>query len=198
MIKKVAGFGMIAFWLGLTCIRLAVFSHDDIPEYEPIKEYDIVRATVIEAVMEKEIEQHHEETVEFLEMILESEYSTEEQKLMARLGMSEAGVLEVEAIQAVVQVAMNRKNSDDYPDTIEGVIYQKINGHPQFSTRDNGDPNEKCYTAVANAIASPEAFPTDMYWFNSEHYPNYGYPYTIIDGMYFSTETDYSTVEVEE
>lgn len=197
MIKKVAGFGMIAFWLGLTCIRIAVFSHDDTPEYEPIKEYDIVRATVMDAVMKTEVEHHQEETIELLEAILESEYSTEEQKLMARLGMSEAGVLEVDAIQAVIQVAMNRKNSDDYPDTIEGVIYQRINGHPQFSTQDNGDPNEKCYTAVANAIASPEAFPTDMYWFNSDHYPNYGYPYTVIDGMYFSTVTDYYA-EVEE
>lgn len=134
---------------------------------------------------------------EIPEVACACEYTDAEIQLMVRLAMSEAGKLDVDAIQAVVQTAMNRVKSDDYPDNITDVIYQKINGHRQFSTADNGDPNEKCYTAVENAIAYPEAFPTDMYWFNSDHVPNYGHYYTEIDGMYFSTVTDYNAEVIE-
>ena len=190
MIKRIAGFGIVAFWLGLTCIRCFLFLPEDTPEYTPIKEYGLIKATVLDVTEKKSTEQCEAEAVELIEMVLE-EYTAEEKMLMARLGMSEAGILEVKAIQGVIQTAMNRKNSDDYPDTIEGVIYQRINGHRQFSTQDNGEPNEKCYIAVANAIATPDEFPPDMYWFNSDHYPNYGYPYKEIDGMFFSTETNY-------
>lgn len=102
-------------------------------------------------------------------------------------GMREGGKLDVDAIQAIDQTIWNRVRSEDYPDTVEEVIYQKN----QFALHDNGEPNWKCYQAVENMLASPEAFPTDMYWFNSNHWPNYGYPYTVIDGMYFSTATDY-------
>jgi len=122
------------------------------------------------------------------------EYTEHDKYLFVLEGMREAGVKEVDAIHAVMQVIRNRQKSEDYPDTVEGVIYQEN----QFALHDNGEPNWKCYQALENMLASPEAFPMDMYWFNSEHYPNYGYPYTVIDGMYFSTVTDYNTVEVEE
>lgn len=108
-------------------------------------------------------------------------------------GMREGGVLDVDAIQAIDQTIWNRVKSEDYPNTVEEVIYQEN----QFALHDNGEPNLKCYQAVENMLASPEAFPTDMYWFHSGHWPNYGYPYTVIDGMYFSTATNYYA-EVEE
>lgn len=190
MIKRVAGFGTIAFWVTVTCIRLIISMPDNTPEMILFKDYAIVEPTE-KAVVEPDIIEAP------LPTIAEIEYVEAEILLMERLGMSEGGKLNVDAIQAIVQTAMNRKTSEKYPDTITDVIYQKINGCPQFSTADNGEPNWKCREAVQNAIASPEAFPTDMYWFNSEHYPNYGYPYTVIDGMYFSTETDYHTGEEE-
>lgn len=109
-------------------------------------------------------------------------------------GMREGGKLDVDAIQAIDQTIWNRVKSEDYPNTVEEVIYQEN----QFALHDNGEPNWKCYQAVENMLASPEAFPTDMYWFHSGHWPNYGYPYTIIDGMYFSTATDYNIMEAGE
>lgn len=182
MLKKIAGLGVISFWVMISFVRLALFTVDDVSETFSLTEYALVEKEVVEPVAEPIVE---------CAEVVECEYTEEEIKLMVRLAMSEAGKLSVDAIQGVVQTAMNRVKSDDYPDTITGVIYQRINGHPQFSTADNGEPNWKCEEAVRNAIASPEAFPTDMYWFNSIHTPNYGHYYTEIDGMYFSTETDY-------
>lgn len=190
MIKRVAGFGTIAFWVTVTCIRLVLSMPDDIHEMVLLKDYAIVKPTE-KVTVEPEVAE------EPLTTINNPEYTEEEIQLMVRLAMSEAGKLDVDAIQGVVQTAMNRVKSDDYPDTIEGVIYQKINGHPQFSTADNGEPNAKCYEAVRNAIECPDAYPVDMYWFNSIHTPNYGHYYTEVDGMYFSTETDYHTGEEE-
>ena len=162
MIKRIAGFGIVAFWLGLTCIRCFLFLPEDTPEYTPIKEYGLIKATVLDVTEKKSTEQCEAEAVELIEMVLE-EYTAEEKMLMARLGMSEAGILEVKAIQGVIQTAMNRKNSDDYPDTIEGVIYQRINGHRQFSTQ--GEPRLPCeylplkhQTATAPATRSHSEF----------------------------------------
>ena len=126
------------------------------------------------------------------------EYTDAEIAIFHRTGMSEAGTLCVEAIQAVTQVQMNRAKSDyqefaNY-NTIHDVVYGKAK---QFSTADNGEPNEKVIFAVECAIMNPEAFPLDMLWFNSDHWPAYGHPYTVIDGMYFSTVTNYNE-EVEE
>lgn len=186
MIKRVAGFGTIAFWVTVTCVRLITSIPDEIPEMILLKDYAIVepmeKATVEPDIIE-----------EPLTTIGKSEYTEEEIQLMVRLAMSEAGKLDVDAIQGVVQTAMNRVKSDDYPNTITEVIYQRINGCPQFLTADNGEPNAKCYEAVRNAIECPDAYPVDMYWFNSIHTPNYGHYYTEVDGMYFSTETDYYT-----
>lgn len=184
MLKKIAGLGVISFWVMVSFVRLALFTVDDVSETFSLTEYALVEKEVVEPVVEPIVE-----CIETVECV----YTEEEIQLMKRMGMSEGGKLNVDAIQAIVQTAMNRVKSEDYPDTITEVIYQKV----QFSTADNGEPNWKCEEAVRNAIASPEAFPTDMYWFNSNHYPNYGYPYTIIDGMYFSTVTDYYA-EVEE
>lgn len=178
MLKKIAGLGVISFWVMISFVRLTLFTVDDVSETFSLTEYALVEKEVVEPVVEP--------IVECIEEV-ECEFTEYEIWLFVLEGMREGGKLDVDAIQAIDQVILNRKNSEDYPDTVEGVIYQEN----QFALHDNGEPNWKCYQAVENMLASPEAFPTDMYWFNSEHYPNYGYPYTVIDGMYFSTETDY-------
>lgn len=186
MIKRVAGFGTIAFWVTVTCVRLIISMPDNTPEMILFKEYAIV-----EPMEKATVEPDIVETL--LEKTLEPGCTEEDFCLLVLECMREAGVKEVDAIQGVAQVIWNRMKSEDYPNTVKDVIHQE----KQFALHDNGEPNWKCYQAVENMLASPEAFPTDMYWFNSEHYPNYGYPYTVIDGMYFSTETDYHTGEEE-
>ena len=131
------------------------------------------------------------------ELACACEYTDFEIWILNRTGMSEGGTLCVEAIQAITQVQMNRAKSNYKEFANQNTIYDVVYGKArQFSTADNGEPNEKVIFAVQSAIMNPEAFPTDMLWFNSDHWPAYGYPYTVIDGMYFSTVTNYN-VEVE-
>lgn len=58
---------------------------------------------------------------------------TEEEKdMLKRLGVLEGGEEDVEGIAHVMQVVLNRRDSELFPDTVEGVIFQK---HPtQFTT----------------------------------------------------------------
>jgi len=113
----------------------------------------------------------------------EIEFTEADIDLMARVVMSEASLLSIEAKEAVAQTIINRVHSDKFPDTVSGVVYQ-VN---QYSTADNGKPNDDCYEAIYAAIEY-EPFPADMYYFRMSHYHNFGYSYMHIDNMYFSTE----------
>ena len=110
------------------------------------------------------------------------EPTDEEIELMARVVMSEASILPIEAKEAIAQVILNRVLSDDFPDTIEEVVYQKY----QFSLADNGTPNEDCYTAI-EAACKYGPFPADLLYFrNGKDHP-WGFHYMTIGNTYFTT-----------
>lgn len=111
------------------------------------------------------------------------EFSQNDVDLMARVVMSEASVLPQIGKQAIAQTIINRLRSDQFPDTISGVINQPN----QYNTANNGEPNDDCYEAVMSAIESND-FPDDMYYFRTKHYHNFGVGYVSIGNTYFSTE----------
>ena len=102
--------------------------------------------------------------------------------LLARVVMSEASTQDFDCKQAVAATLINRYNSEDFPNDISKII------KGQYSTANNGEPTEECYEAVYAALAFPDAFPDDMYYFRSGHYHTFGYPYAQIDDLYFSTK----------
>ena len=75
-----------------------------------------------------------------------AELSYDDVELMARVVMSEAGGQSMECKEAVAQVLLNRLVSDRYP----GYMFKVVDG--QFSTADNGYPNDECYQAVLDAL----------------------------------------------
>ena len=101
--------------------------------------------------------------------------------LMARVVMSEASTQDFDCKHAVAATIINRYNSDRFPNDISEII------EGQYSTSDNGEPTEECYEAVYAALAFPDAFPSDMYYFRSKHFHTFGHDYTRIDDLYFST-----------
>lgn len=77
---------------------------------------------------------------------------TEREKyLLAKLGMAEAEGEDTIGKALVMRVVLNRKESEDFPNTIEEVIFQR---NPcQFSPIINGrweevEPDEDCYAAL--------------------------------------------------
>ncbi len=68
---------------------------------------------------------------------------------LAKIAMAEAEGEDTEGKALVILVVLNRVWSDEFPDTIEGVITQK----KQFAAYENGrydrvEPNEDCYRAL--------------------------------------------------
>lgn len=111
----------------------------------------------------------------------------EDMELMARVVMSEASILHMDAKQAVAQVIVNRVLDDEFPDTVREVIEEPY----QFSTQDNGRPDMECYLAVEGALLY-EAFPRDMLWFRTDRPHEWGYEYAHIGNTYFTTRKDYN------
>ena len=80
--------------------------------------------------------------------------SEEDQYLLAKIAMAEAECESFETKVLVIETILNRKKSDEFPNTIEEVIFQKVNGVYQFSPVMPGgrwwkvEPNDECWDAV--------------------------------------------------
>ena len=83
------------------------------------------------------------------EFIYSKDWSAKESYLLAKIAMAEAEGCNTQTKTLIIMCVLNRVWSDEFPDTIEEVIFQKN----QFSPIDNGrwdrvEPNEDCYEAV--------------------------------------------------
>ena len=83
------------------------------------------------------------------EFTYSKDWSEEESYLLAKIAMAEAEGCSTQIKTLIIMCVLNRVESDEFPDTIEEVIFQKN----QFSPISNGrwdrvEPNEDCYEAV--------------------------------------------------
>lgn len=83
------------------------------------------------------------------EFTYSKDWSAKESYLLARIAMAEAEGCNTQTKTLIIMCVLNRVWSDEFPDTIEKVIFQEN----QFSPIDNGrwdrvEPNEDCYEAV--------------------------------------------------
>lgn len=83
------------------------------------------------------------------EFTYSKDWSAQESYLLARIAMAEAEGCNTQTKTLIIMCVLNRVWSDEFPDTIEEVIFQEN----QFSPIDNGrwdrvEPNEDCYEVV--------------------------------------------------
>ena len=109
----------------------------------------IPSANVLTTLNNVEVEQETELSV--------TEYnrglSEKDKYLLAKLAMAEAEGESLETKVLIVLVVLNRVESNNFPNTVEGVIFQKLNGIYQFSPIGDGrwnkvEPNEECWETV--------------------------------------------------
>lgn len=81
--------------------------------------------------------------------------------VLAQLVHAEAGNQSLEGKRLVADVVLNRVHSDDFPDTIEGVIHQ--NG--QFECVSNGS-----YHRAADDITEEDCLAVAMEWYEQLDY----------------------------
>ena len=120
------------------------------------------------------------------EQIAEEEHQAE-LELLACLVYAEAGIEDLHGKRLVVDVVLNRVDSDRFPNTITDVIYEKN----QFSTVTDGalerafrEVTQECYDAVA--LELEERTDTEILYFCSTGYLPYGSPAYQYRNHYFS------------
>lgn len=112
----------------------------------------------------------------------ETKVTPEEYRLLLRVCMSECGGKYGEPLEgkiAVVETILNR--CEIYGKSIEEVVYEPY----QYSTSDNGEPDETVEQAVDIALRE-NIYPDDMIYFRSGNYHSFGTPYQKIGNHYFS------------
>lgn len=88
----------------------------------------------------------------------------EEKQLLARVVWVEARGESLEGQQAVAEVVLNRMASDDYSDSLKGVIYAE-NQFRSVSYLDDAEPYQAQYETIENAIYGPYVLPENVVHF---------------------------------
>ena len=112
----------------------------------------------------------------------ETQVTPEEYNLLLRVCMSECGGRYGEPLEgkiAVVETILNR--CEIYGKSIDEVVYEPY----QYSTSDNGEPDETVEQAVDIALRE-NIYPDDMIYFRTSNYHTFGKPYQKIGNHYFS------------
>lgn len=82
-------------------------------------------------------------------LIKSRDWDAEDSYLLAKIAMAEAEGEDVEGKAFVILIVLNRVWTDEFPDTIHDVIYQKSQFSPIADGRfDRVEPNEECYEAL--------------------------------------------------
>ena len=73
---------------------------------------------------------------------------SEDEDLLAKIAMAEAGCEDVEGKALVILTVMNRVESDEFPDTVSEVLYQEGQFSPVGDGFDMVEPDNECYEAL--------------------------------------------------
>lgn len=168
------------------CIASTVFTFAvcsvlyGVPQKNEAKE---IYKTDIESI--SEVKQANEINIVFVGSE-ETKVTPEEYELLLRVCMSECGGKYGEPLDgkiAVVETILNRCRI--YGKSIEEVVYEPY----QYSTYDNGEPDETVEQAVGIALRE-NIYPEDMIYFRTDYYHSFGKPYRQIGNHYFSLKGD--------
>ena len=138
-------------------------------EYEEAHKEDITNTPNIATEIAEPIEEEEEE-------ISYMEYDEATLELLARLCESEAGIESYQCKVYVASVVLNRCLSEDHPDTIKEVIWERVNGTPQFSVtiKHNGtcmlnsvEPSKDSFKAARYVLNHGPQLPKDVTVFYS-------------------------------
>ena len=128
----------------------------------------------------------HIEVFELIKSVEESRFSEEDIDLIALLTMAEAEGESEYGKRLVIDTVLNRVDSEHFPDTVYGVIYQEN----QFSPISDGRI-ERCYVdegireLVLEEVKSRTNY--DTTFFHAGRYSNYGTQLFSEGNHYFSS-----------
>ena len=109
----------------------------------------------------------------------------EEENLLARMVWVEAQGESFEGQQAVAEVVLNRLVSEEFQNSIRGVIYAE-NQFRSVPLLEDAEPTSIQYEAIERALEGPNILPEDVYYFAT--YPVNGRIWGKIGGHIFCYE----------
>lgn len=116
----------------------------------PLQRERIIRETQI--ITPQETEKSSEQSGsegEYQGIIYSMDWDAEESYMLAKIAMAEAEGEDTEGKALVMLVVLNRVWSDEFPDSIEEVIYEDRQFSPVASGRyDRVEPDEDCWQAL--------------------------------------------------
>ena len=113
-------------------------------------------------------------------------YSDEEVELVALVCMAESEGESELGKRLVIDTVLNRVESDQFPDTIEGVVYQEC----QFTSMWNGRVDNCVVTDEVRELVREEMREktnSDVLYFRTDYYHDFGTPVMVEGNHYFST-----------
>lgn len=86
-------------------------------------------------------------------LIGSSKFGSEDALILHKISIAEAGGESIESMALVMLVILNRVSDDNFPDSIEDIVFQKSRGVAQFTPTIDGNyndakPNEKSKAAM--------------------------------------------------
>lgn len=116
--------GAFGLWMGFWCesTRVKVRAEEKRPTY--FETFDI--------------EANEDHPSSHAEPIYKYHFTEGEGTMLMKLAAAEAGTEDVRSQLLVMLVVLNRRESDIFPDSIEEIIFQKIDNIPQFSVTKEG------------------------------------------------------------
>lgn len=88
----------------------------------------------------------------------------EEQNLLAKMVWVEARGESFEGQQAIAEIVLNRLVSEDFPDSVESIIYAE-NQFRSTAFLEDAEPNSIQYEAIERALEGPYVLPIDVFFF---------------------------------
>lgn len=93
---------------------------------------------------------------------------TEDYALLARVIYAEARGEPYDGQVGVAAVVMNRIQDDRWPDTVTGVVHQRVNGQPQFAVSRGTRPPPELIDAARAAVAGEDPTNGATYFYSPE------------------------------
>lgn len=135
-----------------------------------LSEADVAAALSVAAEAERVSEEEAPESAAAVSRY--AEVTSEERELMAKIVWLEARGESPEGQQAVAEVILNRVAADNFPSSVEEVIFEGQDGHGavQFTTAaylESATPGEAQYEAVGQALYGTAVLPMDVVYFST-------------------------------
>lgn len=127
---------IILLFLTTLCVSMVYVTAAEI-QLEPAVEVSSGTSTVFAEDLEKKavIRMANEDAIEVSALVEPGRHSlnSREYGILTRIVEAEATSKDKKSKILVANVVLNRMKSDEFPDTVEGVVFQKVGGVVQFS-----------------------------------------------------------------